>query len=149
MGDKVIRVEVQRIEENDFQTIGILKIMEGPLELLRVKTLELADKQNQRNISRIPSGTYKAVRHYSPKFGECIWIKNVPQRTGILIHPGNFYTQIQGCILVGDAHRDINGDNLTDVTASRSTMKKIMRMVPDHFQVIIMDSEKSNKPTTI
>lgn len=50
----------------------------------------------------IPSGTYKVTLDYSPHFDMIVpHINNVPGRTSIEIHPGNYPTQIKGCIEVG------------------------------------------------
>ena len=62
-------------------------------------TIELDWKNNQRNISCIPKGIYTVNEHTSKKFKETIIVNNVPNRSGILIHKGNSYKDIQGCIL--------------------------------------------------
>lgn len=50
----------------------------------------------------IPVGTYSVEMYPSAKFkGMRPIIKNVPKRSGILIHEGNYPHQTQGCILVG------------------------------------------------
>lgn len=95
------------------------------------KTLELPNKNNQRNISCIPEGVYAWVKHKSPKFGTCIWVKNVPNRSEILIHQGNYTSQIRGCILPGEKHIDINGDKIKDVTNSKNTIKQLLEICSD------------------
>lgn len=62
-------------------------------------TIELDWKDNNRNISCIPRGIYSANEHFSKKFKNTIIVNNVPNRSGILIHSGNSYLDIQGCIL--------------------------------------------------
>lgn len=64
-------------------------------------TLELPWKDNQRNISCIPKGTYGVVRHNGTKYKNVWRLLDVPNRSGILIHAGNTKADIQGCILVG------------------------------------------------
>lgn len=68
-------------------------------------TLEPPWKENERNKSCIPCGVYTLQRHYSPKFGECFAVLNVPDRDDILVHPGNTVEDTSGCILVGLAKR--------------------------------------------
>ena len=50
----------------------------------------------------IPKGTYKVTLTWSPKFKRKLpLLSNVPGRRGIRIHPGNFYEDSSGCILLG------------------------------------------------
>lgn len=59
----------------------------------------------------IPEGEYAVHMTYSPRFKRIVpQIMNVPGRTGIRIHWGNFVKDTQGCPLVGyDAGKDANG----------------------------------------
>lgn len=72
-------------------------------------TLELPWLDNQRGISCIPEGTYNCIPlidHLTDSghlFGRCIRVLDVPNRDGILIHPGNHISDTHGCILVGSA----------------------------------------------
>jgi hypothetical protein len=82
-------------------------------------TLELAWKDNQRRKSCIPEGNYDLVNRQSSKFGKHYWVKDVPGRSAILVHVGNFPKDTSGCILVGDKKgRDYVGN-------SRNTFKKL------------------------
>ena len=62
-------------------------------------TVELAWKGNQKNISCIPKGIYDLELINSPKFQKVLHVLNVKNRGGILIHKGNSYKDIEGCIL--------------------------------------------------
>lgn len=64
-------------------------------------TLELPWKDNSSNISCIPLGTYNGILRYDKADGWRIQLENVPNRTGVQIHMGNYTRQIEGCILVG------------------------------------------------
>lgn len=64
-------------------------------------TLELPWKDNSNNISCIPVGSYTGILRYDKTDGWRIQLENVPNRTGVQIHMGNYTTQIEGCILVG------------------------------------------------
>jgi len=90
------------------------------------RSLELPDKGNQKRISRIPEGDYVAKLHVSPRFGECLWIQDVPNRSEILVHRGNFHYDILGCVLIGKDLKDINGDGYLDVTSSATAMKELL-----------------------
>ena len=100
-------------------------------------TLELPWINNQQNISCIPAGTYECEKHVSPKFGDCILIKNVAGRTDVLIHYGNFTGDTLGCILVGESIADIDRDGIMDVASSKRTLEGLMMALPDKFEIVI------------
>lgn len=68
-------------------------------------TLEDLWKENQRQISCIPTGEYKCKPHgwngEKVKFPKVWEVMNVPSRDAILIHAGNTERDTLGCILVG------------------------------------------------
>ena len=90
------------------------------------KTLELPWLDNHPFISCIPAGEYWIKRRWSPKLGNHLKVLDVPDRTDILIHSLNFYTQTQGCIGVGKRLVDINNDGWKDITNSRETLNIIL-----------------------
>lgn len=132
-----MKIEVLRTIDNGKQTNGVLYVVNGDKILFECYTLELPWKDNQRRISCIPEGEYKAVKHRSPKFGNSVWIQDVPNRSEILIHPANYVPQLLGCIAVGSDLKDINEDGLEDTTSSRNTMDKILSFLPDSFDVVV------------
>lgn len=99
------------------------------------KTLELAWIGNKPNVSCIPEGVYICKKINSQSLGECIDVTDVTGRSYIRIHKGNYTSQIQGCILVGESHADINGDGIPDVTGSVKTLKALMDAVPYSFEL--------------
>jgi len=98
--------------ERDFPAFAGRKFEKFVTQLLRegLIPLELPWKDNQQKVSCIPLGTYSVKRRHSDRFKEHFHIQDVPNRTWILIHPGNYYTQIMGCVLVGGGFSDINND---------------------------------------
>lgn len=56
----------------------------------------------------------------------CFWIQNVLNRSGILIHIGNYLNQIQGCILVGD--RVLAGGS---ISGSKKAFKKLKALIEE------------------
>ncbi len=64
-------------------------------------------------------------------------MEGVPDRSYILIHRGNYHTDIRGCILVGKYFKDINKDGVMDVVYSTDTVKKLLTILPDEFELII------------
>lgn len=71
-----------------------------------VHTTELPWRDNARQLSCIPTGTYTCALVNSPKFGMVYGVQNVPGRSHVLIHAANvggdttngWDTQLHGCI---------------------------------------------------
>lgn len=135
----MIVLTINRIKEGLFQTLGHAIIQNGE-NIYPFLTLELPNKHNNTNISSIPAGSYKAEVITRTNGKKAIYIKNVPGRSEILIHPGNYYTDILGCIIPGQYLNDINNDGVCDVINSTYTMNNILNLCPDEgieFDVII------------
>lgn len=115
-------------------TLGRLQLPDG----WQCFTLELPWRDNKRGVSCIPAGTYKAFKRNSPKNGPVFELRDVPSRTSIQCHAGNFTRQIEGCILVGDAIRFLDGDSVPDVANSAATLKALLANLPDEFEVKIL-----------
>jgi len=62
-------------------------------------TIELPWRENKKRMSCIPEGTYILRKRYSEKFKWHFVLLDVPNRSGILIHPANdAQKELQGCI---------------------------------------------------
>lgn len=134
---------LHRLNDNtEVQSLGRLFLFDGLDLPFKCVTLELPDKNNQNNISRIPAGTYRVVRRWSKKFGNHFHLLDVEGRSLILIHVGNYFTQIEGCILVGTRFTDINKDGELDVVSSGYTMRRLLSVAPEEFELTIMDLDK-------
>lgn len=130
---------IERYSHGPKQTIGRAFVLdEEKFSLYDCYTLELPWKENERNISCIPDGEYQVEKRYSRKFGWHFHITDVEDRKWILIHAGNFYTDIRGCMLVGKDLKEINGDGIMDVTSSRDTMADLLGMLPKKFKLKIV-----------
>jgi hypothetical protein len=105
------------------------------------KTLELPNKGNTQQLSCIPEGEYDVVKIISPTKGACFLIKNVPGRTAIEIHIGNFASgkkvDTQGCILPGLRYLDMNADGIIDIVESTKAMDKLLQILPNSFKLKI------------
>lgn len=126
------------------QTHGTLTVYDEDTneEVFKCRTLELPDLGNRQNISCIPEGHYDVVDRNSPKYGQCLHVTEVPNRSYILFHYGNYagsinpktgHSDIRGCILVGEKFVDLDGDGLADITSSKRTFNKLMKVAPDGF----------------
>lgn len=104
----MIETIIHRGKETKFGTFGRW-ILPG----FSCYTLELPDRDNRANLSRIPAGSYtmEMVKTGRPFSGRerAYWIHDVKDRIGILAHSGNWagdktlglLTHSLGCILVG------------------------------------------------
>jgi hypothetical protein len=99
-----MELELIRISERS-ATQGVLLIDGVPFCL----TLEREWALNARNMSCIPSGSYLCQKLESPKFGLTLWLKNVPERSGIIIHSGNTTSATRGCVLLGLQFGELGG----------------------------------------
>lgn len=100
-------------------------------------TLELPWRDNARGISCIPAGNYSARLYDSPRHGMVALLDGVPGRSMIEIHAGNYTTQIEGCILVGDSICYLDDDGIPDVTNSKANLLLLLCKLPDQFTVSI------------
>lgn len=134
-----MRAQITRMTQTTKQTLGEFVLLDDTGKAIyRCKTLELPWRNNARQKSCIPTGVYDVVPRQSPKFAKHYHVLNVPNRDWILIHTGNYHTQILGCILVGASLADINGDGQLDVTNSRITLNSILTMAPKGFKLTII-----------
>jgi len=126
------------------QTHGTLTIYDEDTgkQVFKCRTLELPNLNNESNVSCIPEGHYDVSPVYSQTFGNIYGVEEVPGRSLIRIHQGNYagsinpktgHSDIRGCILVGKAFVDISGDGIADITSSKSTLKELMKIAPDGF----------------
>ena len=115
---------------------------ESVFGMLQFEDFSLFTMENFMKI--IPTGTYKVTFTYSPKFSKkypyCEYkgvplLNNVPGRSGIRIHCGNFFKDVDGCIIVG------NGISLEDsmLLSSRIAYRKMMKYL-QHPEFKIVNS---------
>jgi hypothetical protein len=120
------------------EILGHLMVFEdmengGSKLIFECKTIELEWKNNRQSVSCVPAGFYTVQYEWSPAFNQNLWeLKGVPGRSEAKIHVANYYTDLRGCIAVGDLHIRINGDPYPDVRNSRNTLNRFhLAMTPD------------------
>ena len=103
-----MRFHLLRVAQTTHGTFGVLLKNYSPFCL----TLEDAWLGNASNISCIPSGIYTCSRFQSSHHGETFLVEDVPGRSGVLFHLGNFAGSIgqksgdtDGCILLADSFK--------------------------------------------
>ena len=113
-------------------------------------TLERPWKDNQANISSIPTGAYKAKLRYDHKDHWRIELLDVPDRKNVQIHVGNEPDDSLGCILVGKKL----GNDLCSLQQSAAAYKDLKKSfygteepnsTPDKdIKIKIVDAGKQN-----
>ena len=110
--------------EDKEQRLGVLYVRDDQgCIIFKAESLERSYKDNRKNVSGIPLGTYPLMLEWSNRFRKDLWeIYNVPNRSECKIHSANYWFQLNGCIALGRNRKDINKDGFADVTSSRQTM---------------------------
>ena len=126
-------MRLTRDDQNAVRTLGAM--FDGDVRVC--ETLELPWRDNYRGISCIPEGAYLCKLGYSPsRKHDVYWLQDVPGRSDVQIHIGNFPRDIRGCILVG-RERGVN-----QVVHSRVAFGKFMeRMGGKDFTLTIKMKE--------
>ena len=91
--------------------------------------------------AKIPAGVYRCVWRDHPAKGWAFELQDVPGAEGILIHAGNYETDSQGCILLGEAfHVDAKlGAMLTN--SWRAFAKLLIRLhTVTEFTLVVQDA---------
>jgi hypothetical protein len=86
-------------------------------------TLELAWRDNERSISCIPAGEYgcrvRLARESATRDYVHLLVEDVPNRSYILFHRGNYPSDSRGCILTG-THRAQSSDKILESKVAHS-----------------------------
>lgn len=99
------------------------------------RAMELPWKENASSVSCIPDGSYPVSIRTSRKYGRIYHIKEVPDRTWILSHAGNWAGDVsknlrshsKGCVLLGKYHATIMGQ--MGVALSKTTLRRFMNFM--------------------
>jgi hypothetical protein len=146
MPTKLKPVWLIRQLRDDKQTLGIWTTVNGK-EIFVCRTLELSWKDNQNDISCIPTGEYVCRWTLSPRLsqlkGKDVYtyeILDVPNRTGVRIHSANYFYQLKGCVALGDAHKDLNADNELDIIHSGNTVDAFNKIMDKKdFKLMVIE----------
>jgi hypothetical protein len=105
----VMKITCRRFEYGDTYTIGRLYI-DGSFECFVLEDKVRSLDQKIKGHTAIPSGRYRLVIDYSPKFDrQLLHLLDVPNFAGVRIHSGNTAEDTEGCLLVG---KDWNGKDM-------------------------------------
>jgi len=106
------------------------------------QTLELPFRNNLQNVSCIPVGDYCSNRTISNRFGNTFEVMDVPNRSNILFHWGNFPKDTNGCILIGLNSMFMDGRMM--IENSKAAFDKFMAELSEveKFDLFIFDFNK-------
>ncbi|MGL6009428.1 MAG: DUF5675 family protein [Culicoidibacterales bacterium] len=126
--------KIKRVSSTDKHgTFGVFLIDDLPVCV----TLEETWLDNKTSISCIPAGTYQ-VEAYSGTRYKNVWIvKDVPNRSAILIHWGNTENHTAGCILMGRRFETFKG--IRGIAESMMTIAMLRKILPKKFTLEIQD----------
>lgn len=114
------RVYIERDAISDNAVVSTVSSPDEPE--INLHGLERSWLHNRSNISCIPDGVYALLPWTSPKYGEVFsfcggsvtpFSEDVPDhagRWGNLIHPANYWNQLQGCLALGMKRGEKDGD---------------------------------------
>ena len=136
----MMKLLLTRINDNGKQTLGRAVLWNGSKSLFEFVTLEPAWLNNAIGKSCIPAGKYAVKARKSAKYGNHYIVGGTEPRTYILLHVGNYRKDSTGCILVGRSFADINGDGEMDISSSSITLKKLLKLAPNGFELEIIDA---------
>lgn len=122
-------------------TSGVFRLVRDNDLLFEGFSLELPWKDNQRNISCIPEGSYKVIRNKTGKH-KYYRVENVEDRSLIEFHPANTVNDLAGCLSVGDyCAFDFNKETYT-IWHTQLFLTKLLELVPNGFILIIGSNRK-------
>jgi len=130
-----MRIDLLRVGQSNRGTFGVLRYQQVAFAV----TLERPWENNTEDVSSIPSGRYRCRRIRSPRFGHTYEVCDVPNRTHVLFHKGNYLTETQGCILVGE---EFSGTwDKPFVASSERGFSEFMKLLADapEFDLVIHD----------
>lgn len=93
-----------RLPQNEYYTPGIL-VPEDKIPILL--TLERRWKNNERNVSCIPTGEWMLKRTIYHRHGYETFEVICPPRERVLFHLGNINDDTHGCIITGEQYEPV------------------------------------------
>ena len=112
---------LERFAYHPEATLGKLVIMDPVFYVA-----ERPWRGNKKNVSCVPAGEYICNRYKSRKFGETFMLQDVPGRTYILFHAGNYPEKdSKGCLLIGEKIME----GKPAVSSSKKALKRFYKIL--------------------
>lgn len=148
-------ITIRRMRYTDAGTFGTMTV-ERDGKRITLATGELPWRNNRNRISCIPQGEYAATFTHSPSRKRMLWrLHDVPNRSGILIHNGNWCgdvslgmrTDVLGCILVGERHGEAKDQPA--VLNSRAALDRLHKFLDGASEArVLILGDSSRERTT-
>lgn len=121
-------LKLLRLKKLEDRTLGILYAVHY-LTTRPFVTLELPWRDNKKSESCIPIGKYNLVRsRYDDR--KTFLVSEVPGRTGIYFHAGNWPKNTTGCILLGSNFVDFDNSISASIPACTEFADMISSLAP-------------------
>lgn len=120
-------IRISRIKQYGETTVGKLTI-DGESKTWFVLEPGGPDSKIEGSDKRISVGTYPLLPYSSAKYKNVYELQNVPGRTKILIHAGNYHDNTEGCIMPGLLWGTLNNKQHY-VANSRSALNEIFAKI--------------------
>lgn len=120
-------IRISRIKQHGETTVGKLTI-DGDSKTWFVLEPGGPDSKTEGSDKRISVGTYALLPYSSAKYKNVYELQNVPGRTKILIHAGNYHDNTEGCIMPGLLWGTLS-DKQYYVANSRSALNEIFSKI--------------------
>ncbi len=92
--------------------------------------------------SRIPDGQYECEPHSGTIHKDVYLIKNVPERTDILLHSGNTEADTRGCILLGMVAS--TGGGIPRIDGSKIAVEKFRLLIGSENFILTIVPEQTD-----
>ncbi len=160
--ETTLKAILRRMESSCEGTYGVLSVVDlsnPDLPGYHCSTMELPWKNNETDLSCIPLGIYNLELKYSESFSDELYeILDVPDRSSILIHVGNwagdknrkYATDSEGCILLGAKKSNLaksdNDPYQMIVTESKNTHSEFLEFTDKRDIVLEIFDDPSMIP---
>ena len=126
------RIELKRFYRDKDRCLGVWTMddLEWPLF-----TLEPSWKENKEDVSCIPVGVYLLKTYRSDEHGNCFEVVNVPNRTLIRVHIGNWLKDTEGCVCIGGSI-DVREEEL-GVFESTDAMNELLSIIDEPSELYV------------
>ena len=137
MANRLVLIRLAALSD---RVLGALNVYDGAQSICPLFALELPWRGNSKEISCIPTGTYKISPELTTSLGWVLRLHNVPGRDGVLIHAGNYPRNTHGCILCAMTLDDIDGDGVADASRSRVATDRLRALITEPSELTIVEA---------